>query len=207
MTEDDGLTIRTAAEQVPGQNAVRESMLTSSDVNMNDDNNFRGSVVTFPDVNPGDASSTEGDSFPKRIVVETAPGGATLRNRVVAFSDSNTADIKNFREGAVTFSDASPMDAARPFRSSSSTSTRTIVVDATKHLEAGSTTSGKVLPGVEDVKKGVQDVVMSAQQCVRMFRVDNEIFEVNEEQLDRVRMSKCETQGKATSTARRYHIN
>jgi hypothetical protein len=217
MTECGSLTKRIAAEQVPEQDAIRNSMLTSSDVNMNDDNNLRGSVVTFHDANPGGGASTEGDSYPKRIVVETAPDGATLRNSVVTFSDSNTADVNNFRGGVVTFTGASPLDAARPFRSSSSSSTtRTVVVDATKHLEEGSTTSDKLVPGVDDVTKGVQDVVTSAKHFVRIFRIDNEIFEVNEEQLDRVRMSKYEFGGvrnithgfglRLKSIARRYSI-
>jgi hypothetical protein len=105
----------------------------------------------------------------------------------------------NIRESVVTFSDANQVDVASPFGGSSSISTtRTIVVDATKHLEAGSTTSSKLIPGVNDVTKGMQDVVRSAKHCVRIFRIDNEIFEVNEEQLDRVRMSKCSLEGRAS---------
>jgi hypothetical protein len=130
---------------------------------------------------------TEGDdSLPKRIEVETSPGEANLRESVVTFSDSNTADDKKFRESVVTFYDAN---------SFGSNTTRTIVVDAALHLEAGSIKSGKLIPGVEDVTIGMQDVVRSAKHCVRIFRVDNEIFEVNEEQLDRVRMSKYELEG------------
>jgi hypothetical protein len=104
----------------------------------------------------------------------------------------------NIRESVVTFSDANQVDAASPFGGSSMSTTRTIVVDATKHLEAGSTTSSKLIPGVNDVTKGMQDVVRSAKHCVRIFRIDNEIFEVNEEQLDRVRMSKCSLEGRAS---------
>jgi hypothetical protein len=146
---------------------------------------------------------TEDDSLPKRIAVEVAPGEANLRESVVTFSSSIPADYKNSRESVVTFSHANPGDAARSFGSHT---TRTIVVDATQHLEAGSTSSGNVIPGVKDMTKGMQDVVRSAKHCVRIFRIDNEIFEVNEEQLDRVRMSKCELEGKATSNARRFHI-
>jgi hypothetical protein len=146
---------------------------------------------------------TEDDSLPKSIVVETAPGEANLRKSVVTFSGAIPADDKNFRESVVTFSHANPGDTARSFGSNT---TRTIVVDASQHLEAGSTSSGQLIPGVKDMTKGMQDVVRSAKDCVKMFRVDNEIFEVNEEQLDRVRMSKCELEGKATSSARRYQI-
>jgi hypothetical protein len=146
---------------------------------------------------------TEGDSLPKRIEEETSPGEANLRESVVTFSESNTADVNKFRESVVTFYDANPADTALSFGSNT---TRTIIVDATTHLEAGSTSSGNLIPGVKDMTKGVQDVVTTAKDCVKIFRIDNEIFEVNEEQLDRVRMSKCELEGKATSTARRYHI-
>ena len=129
----------------------------------------------------------EDDSLPKSIAVETVPGEVNLRQSVVTFSSSIPADDKNFRETVVTFSHANPGDASRPFGNST---TRTIVVDATQHLEAGSTTSGNLVPGVRDMTKGMQDVARSAKDCVKIFRVDNEIFEVNEEQLDRVRMSK-----------------
>jgi hypothetical protein len=126
---------------------------------------------------------TEGDNLAGRIEAETATGEASFRKSVVTFSDANPADDSNLKERIAPFSDSNPGDAARSFGSISTT--RTIVVDATQHLEAGSTTSSRLIPGVNDVTKGVQDVV-------RMFRVDNEIFEVNEEQLDRVRMSKCD---------------
>jgi hypothetical protein len=126
---------------------------------------------------------TEDDSLPKSIVVGTAPGEANLRESVVTFSGAIPA---------VTFSHANPGDTARSFGSNT---TRTIVVDASQHLEAGSTSSGQLIPGVKDMTKGMQDVVRSAKDCVKIFRVDNEIFEVNEEQLDRVRMSKCESEG------------
>jgi hypothetical protein len=118
------------------------------------------------------------DSLAKGIAVETAP------------------DEANLRASVVTFYDAKPGDAASPFGSNIST-TRTAVVDATTHLEShqGSTSSGKLVPGVKDVTKAVHDAVNHAKHCVRMFRVDNEIFEVNEEQLDRVRMSKYELEG------------
>jgi hypothetical protein len=196
MTEGDSLPKRIAVETSPGEANLRESVVTFSDSNTADVNNFRGGVVTFNDVNPVDAaSSTEGDCLSKGIAVETSPDEHNLRNSVVTFEGANPADDKNnFRESVVTFSDANPIHAAGPLRSSSST-TRTIVVDATTHLEAGSTSSGKLIPGVRDVTKGVHDVVTSAKHCVRIFRVDNEIFEVNEEQLDRVRMSKCELEG------------
>ena len=148
---------------------------------------------------------TAGDSLPKRIAAEHVPSQDNIRESMVTFSDANKAEDNNFR-GSVTFYDAKPGDAASPFGSS----TRTVVVDATKHLEShqGSrtTSSGKLIPGVKDVTSAVHDVVKHAKHCVRMFRVDNEIFEVNEEQLDRVRMSKCELEGKATSSARRYQI-
>jgi hypothetical protein len=136
---------------------------------------------------------TEDDSLPKSIVVlETAPGQPNLRESVVTFSGSIPADDKAFRESVVTFSHINPRDTARSF---SSNTTRTIVVDASQHLEAGSTSSGQLIPGVKDMTKGMQDVARSAKHCVKIFRVDNEIFEVNEEQLDRVRMSKCESEG------------
>jgi hypothetical protein len=150
---------------------------------------------------------TAGDSLPKRIAVETVPSSQdNIRESMVTFSDANKADDNNFK-GSVTLYDAKPGGAASPFGSSIST-TRTVVVDATKHLEShqGSTSSGKLIPGVKDVTSAVHDVVKHAKHCVRMFRVDNEIFEVNEEQLDRVRMSKFEFGGKATSTTRRYHV-
>jgi hypothetical protein len=143
---------------------------------------------------------TEDDSLPKRIAVETVPGEVNLRESVVTFSSSIPADDKQFRESVVTFYDANPGDTARSFGSNT---TRTIVVDATQHLESGSTSSGQLIPGVKDMTKGMQDVVRSAKDCVKIFRVDNEIFEVNQEQLDRVRMSKYELEGKAISTARK----
>jgi hypothetical protein len=134
---------------------------------------------------------TAGDSLAKRIAAEQVPSQDNIRESMVTFSDANKADDNNFR-GSVTFYDAKPGDAASPFGSS----TRTVVVDATKHLEShqGSrtTSSGKLIPGVKDVTKAV---VNHAKHCGRMFRVDNEIFEVNEEQLDRVRMSKYELEG------------
>jgi hypothetical protein len=131
---------------------------------------------------------TEDDSLPKMIAVETAPGEVNLRESVVTFSSSIPADDKQFfRESVVTFYDANPGDTASSFGSNT---TRTIVVDATQHLEAGSTSSGQLIPGVKDMTKSMQDVVRSVKHCVKIFRVDNEIFEVNEEQLDRVRMSK-----------------
>jgi hypothetical protein len=72
--------------------------------------------------------------------------------------------------------------------------TRTFVVDATEQLEAHrGTISSNLIPGVADVTQGVQGVGKSVKECVRMFRIDNEIFDVNREQLDRVRMSKCES--------------
>jgi hypothetical protein len=141
---------------------------------------------------------TERDNLAKSIEAEAATGEANFRKSVVTFSDANPADDSNFRESVVTFSDANPGDAARSFGSISTT--RTIVVDATQHLEAGSTASSKLIPGVNDVTKGVKDVVRNAKECVRIFRVDNEIFEVNEEQLDRVRMSKCDLEGVGENT-------
>jgi hypothetical protein len=120
---------------------------------------------------------TEGDHLAKSIEAGTSP------------------DHNNIRESVVTFCDANLGDDASPFSTSGISTTRTIVVDATQHLEAGSTTSSKLIPGVNDMTQGVQDVVRNAKECVRMFRVDNEIFEVNEEQLDRVRMSKCDLDG------------
>jgi hypothetical protein len=136
---------------------------------------------------------TDSDNLAKRMEVETGP------------SNQN-----NIRESVVTFSDANLGDAA-PFGSSFST-TRTVVVDATKDLEAGSTASSKLIPGVNDVIKGVKYVVRSAKHFVRIFHIDNEIFEVNQEQLDRVRMSKCKLEGRASrlkvysSETRRYRI-
>jgi hypothetical protein len=139
----------------------------------------------------------EGDSSTKQIAAELAPDQDNIRESVVRFSDVNPADNDNFRESMVTFYDANPGKTVRPFGSSVDT-TRTIVVDATEHLEAsrGSTpSSGKLIPGVKDVTQSVQDAVRSAKDCVRIFRIDNELFEVNQEQLDRVRMSKCELEG------------
>jgi hypothetical protein len=141
---------------------------------------------------------TEGDHLAKSIEAETVTGEANFRKSVVTFSDANPADGSTFKESVVTFCDANPGDAARSFGSISTT--RTIVVDATQHLEAGSTASSKLIPGVNDMTKGVQDVVRNAKECVRMFRVDNEIFEVNEEQLNRVRMSKCDLDGVGDKT-------
>jgi hypothetical protein len=136
---------------------------------------------------------TEGETLSERIAAERVPGQDNFRqSSVVTFSSDISADDKTFRKSIVTFYDANPGDGASPFGGSSMSTTRTIVVDATKHLEAGSTTSSKLIPGVNDVTQGMQDVVRSAKHCVRIFRVDNEIFEVNQEQLDRVRMSKCE---------------
>jgi hypothetical protein len=139
---------------------------------------------------------TEGDSLTKKIAPEPAPDQDNIRESVVTFSNVNPADNDNFRESMVTFSDVNTGDTACSFGSSVDT-TRTIVVDATEHLEAsrGRISSGKLIPGVKDVTQGVQDAVRSAKDCVRIFRVDNEIFEVNQEQLDRVRMSKCELEG------------
>jgi hypothetical protein len=158
---------------------------------------------------------TEGETLAERIEAEKALGEDThnLRESVVTFSIDTPADDKKFRESVVTFYDANPGEGASPLGSSGST-TRTIVVDATQHLEAGSITSSKLIPGVNDVTKGMQDVVRSAKHCVRVFRIDNEIFEVNQEQLDRVRMSKCKLEGRASrlkglqlrGTARRHRI-
>jgi hypothetical protein len=107
----------------------------------------------------------------------------------------------NISESVVTFSDANPVDAASPFGGSSISTTRTVVVDATKHLEASSASSGgKLIPGVKDVTNAVHDGVRHAKHCVSMFRVDNEIFQVNKEQLDRVRMSKCSLEGVGEKT-------
>jgi hypothetical protein len=115
----------------------------------------------------------------------------TLTERMAAEAGPNQNNIK---ASVVTFYDTNPGGAASPLNSSGST-TRTIVVDATKDLEAGSTASSKLIPGVNDVTKGVKDVVRNTKECVRIFRIDNEIFEVNQEQLDRVRMSKCDLEG------------
>jgi hypothetical protein len=117
-------------------------------------------------------------------------------------------DQDNIRESVVTFSDSLPRDVARPFRSSSST-TRTIVVDAAEQLEAHrGTTSSSFIPGVKEVTQGVQDVVRNAKTYVRIFQIDNETFDVNQEQLDRVRMSKCEAKDRtgwlSCLQARRY---
>jgi hypothetical protein len=117
-----------------------------------------------------------------RIAVEEVPGQDIIRESVVTFSDGN------------------PVDAASPFGGSSIGTTRTVVVDATKHLEASSASSDKLIPGMKDVTTAVHGVVRHAKHCVRMFRVDNEIFEVNEEQLDRVRMSKCSLEGVGENT-------
>jgi hypothetical protein len=137
---------------------------------------------------------TEGDtsSLTKEIAAEQVP-----------------PDQDNMRESVVTFSHADPGDAARPFGSSSLT--RTVVVDAAEQLEAHrDTTSSSFIPGVKDVTQGVQDVMRNAKSYVRIFRIDNETFDVNQEQLDRVRMSKCETQGGtgwlSCLLARRYCI-
>jgi hypothetical protein len=101
-------------------------------------------------------------------------------------------DQNNIRESVVTFSDANLGDTASPFGSSL---TRTVVVDATQQLEGHrDNTSTSFVPGVNDVTQGVKDVVRNAKSYVRIFRVDNKSFEVNQEQLDRVRMSKCETE-------------
>jgi hypothetical protein len=43
------------------------------------------------------------------------------------------------------------------------------------------------MPCIKDMTKSMQDVV-SAKHCVKMF-LDNEIFEVMNEKLDRVRVS------------------
>jgi hypothetical protein len=119
---------------------------------------------------------TEGEHLAEIIEADTGPDQNNIRESVVTFCDANLGD------------DASPI-------STSGSTTRTIFVDATQHLEAGSTSSSKLIPGVNDMTQGVQDVVRNAKECVRMFRVDNEIFEVNVEQLDRVRMSKCSLEG------------
>jgi hypothetical protein len=76
--------------------------------------------------------------------------------------------------------------------------TRTSVVNAAEHLEAhrGGSTSSAFIPGIQDVTQGVQDVVRNAKSYVRIFRIDNDTFDVNQEQLDRVRMSKCEFGGR-----------
>jgi hypothetical protein len=120
---------------------------------------------------------TEGDQLAKSIEAGIGP------------------DHNNIKESVVTFCDANMGDDASPLSTSAGSTTRRIVVDATQHLEAGSTSSSKLMPGVNDMTQGVQDVVRNAKECVRMFRVDNEIFEVNVEQLDRVRMSKCSLEG------------
>jgi 23S rRNA U2552 (ribose-2'-O)-methylase RlmE/FtsJ len=119
MTEDDGLTIKIAAEDIPDKDA-------------------RASVVSFSE-------------------------------------DANTAET---------------------VRSFGSSATRTIVVDAAEKLEGHrDSTSGNFIPGVKDVTKGVHDIAKNAKSYVRIFRGDDGIFEVNQEQLDRVRMSKCKMEG------------
>jgi hypothetical protein len=142
----------------------------------------------------------EGETLAERIAAERAPGEDNFRKIGITFSGDNSGGDKKFRESVVSFSDANPVDTANPYGSSSGSTTRTVVVDATKHLEAGSTSSGNLIPGVNDVTKGMQDVVRSAKHCVKIFRIDTEIFEVNEEQLDRVRMSKCDLEGVGEKT-------
>jgi hypothetical protein len=118
---------------------------------------------------------TEGDtnSMTKDIVAEQVP------------------DQNNISDSNATFPHANPVDASHSVGSSL---TRTVVVDAAEQLEGHrDRTSSSFIPGVNDVTHGVQDVVRNAKSYVRIFRIDNEIFDVNQEQLDRVRMSKCKT--------------
>jgi hypothetical protein len=111
---------------------------------------------------------TRGDNnLAKRIEAETTTEEANFRESVVTFSDTNLAHGKPLRESVVTFYDDNPGDAARSF--GSSTTRRTIVVDATKDLEAGSTASSKLIPGVNDVTQGVKDVVRSAKNASGYF--------------------------------------
>jgi hypothetical protein len=128
---------------------------------------------------------TEGDSLTKKIAADQVP------------------DLDNIRESVVTFSDVNTGDAVRQI--GSSIIVGSVIVDATEQLEAhrGLTSSGKLVPGVKDVTQGVQDAVRNAKSYVKIFRVDNEIFEVNQEQLDRVRMSKCaKKEGTGPGTSR-----
>jgi mannose-6-phosphate isomerase class I len=135
------------------------------------------------------------------------------------------SDEDNVRKSAVTFSDANMVKTIRSFNSSTTrtvavdaneqleahlgstsfetvnsfgsiSTTRTVVVDAKEHLEAHlDSSTGHLIPSVQDVTKGVQNVVRSAKHYGRIFRGDDGIFEVNQEQLDRVRMSKCKMEG------------
>jgi hypothetical protein len=119
---------------------------------------------------------TEDDGLTIKIAAEDIPYEDRARASVVSFSeDANTAET---------------------VRSFGSSVTRTIVVDAAEELEAHrDSTSSNFIPGVKDVTKGVQDIARNAKSYVRIFRIDNEIFDVNQEQLDRVRMSKCKIEG------------
>jgi hypothetical protein len=119
----------------------------------------------------------EHDGLTKTIAVEDIPDEDNARASVVSFSE-----------------DANTVETVRSFGSSA---TRTIVVDAAEQLESHrDNVSSNFIPDVKDVTKGVRDIARNAKTYGRIFRgEDNEIFEVNQEQLDRVRMSKCKIEG------------
>jgi hypothetical protein len=119
---------------------------------------------------------TESDGMIKQIAAEQFPAeDDNARASVVSFSeDVNTLELF-------------------PFGSSVVSTTRTVVVNPEEQLEAHrDSTSSNLIPGVKDVTKGMYDVARNAKTYIRIFRIgDNESLEVSQEQLDRVRMSKC----------------
>jgi hypothetical protein len=149
----------------------------------------------------------EGESLTRKKTAGTAPDEDNVRKSAVTFSDTNMVEtIRSFdsittRTVAVDANEqleahlgSTSFETVNSFGSISTT--RTVVVDAKEHLEAHrDSTSSNFIPGVKDVTKGVHDIARNAKHYGRIFRGDDGIFEVNQEQLDRVRISKCKTEG------------
>jgi hypothetical protein len=150
-----------------------------------------------------------GDSVTKKKTAGPAPDEGNDRKSTVTFSDADKVEtIRSFdssttprtvvvdanghlesRLGTTSFEEA-----VNAFGSISTT--RTVVVDPKEHLEAHrDSVSSNFIPDVKDMTKGVQDIARNAKTYVNIFRGEDGIFEVNQEQLDRVRMSKCNWKG------------
>jgi hypothetical protein len=172
----------------------------------------------------------EGDSLTRKKAAGPARDEDNVRKRAVSFSDANmvetirsfgTVDAKEHLEahlGSTSSETERSFDTITICTSSetelsfdSNIISRTFVVDAAEHLEAhlGSSSSDNFIPGVKEVTQSMQNVVRSAKDYGRIFRCEDGIFEVNQKQLDRVRISKCETMeetGWLWCIARKYSI-
>jgi hypothetical protein len=115
---------------------------------------------------------TEDDSSTKKMEIEPLPPKVDTGSNVSAFSYFGDFDGGSSNTG--------------------------VFIDAVEHLEShrGIPIPTHFIPTVGDVTRGVKGVATNAQQAVRIFHIgDHEIFEVSQEQIDRVRTSKSNVQG------------